>query len=206
MQRLFAERRDDAGQAGGSFSPFSSWICASVAGSARTYASGGARASSTPGDPASRSPRSAQRRSPRAGDAQQSRRCWKSAKPRVLLAQQLGARSDHLRRGRRSGGAGLLIGRRLRQRHEVLREPFGVLQAALLGVVGLILAFGLSLAVGRYEDRAASVVSEANAIGTTYLRAQLLAEPFAEPLAGAAAALHRPRAAPLPRGAGELAR
>jgi hypothetical protein len=47
----------------------------------------------------------------------------------------------------------------------------------LLGVVGLILAFGLTLAVGRYEDRRAAVVAEANAIGTTYLRAQLLAEP-----------------------------
>jgi hypothetical protein len=74
-------------------------------------------------------------------------------------------------------GAGLLLGRRLREHHETLREPFGVLQGALLGVVGLILAFGLSLAVGRYEDRRAAVVSDANAIGTTYLRAQLLAEP-----------------------------
>ena len=52
-----------------------------------------------------------------------------------------------------------------------------MLQAALLGVVGLILAFGLSLAVGRYESRRAAVVDDANAIGTTYLRAQLLAEP-----------------------------
>jgi hypothetical protein len=58
-----------------------------------------------------------------------------------------------------------------------LKEPFGALQSALLGVVGLILAFGLTLAVGRYEDRRAAVVAEANAIGTTYLRAQLLAEP-----------------------------
>src|SRR5436190_5265721 len=74
-------------------------------------------------------------------------------------------------------GAGLLLGRHLRQHHETLREPFSVLQGALLGVVGLILAFGLSLAVGRYEDRRAAVVSEANAIGTTYLRGQLLAEP-----------------------------
>ena len=72
---------------------------------------------------------------------------------------------------------GVLLGRRLREHHEALREPFGVLQAALLGVVGLILAFGLSLAVGRYEDRRAAVVADANAIGTTYLRAQLLAEP-----------------------------
>jgi len=73
--------------------------------------------------------------------------------------------------------AGVLLGRNLREHHETLREPFGVLQAAILGVVGLILAFGLSLAVGRYEDHRAAVVSDANAIGTTYLRAQLVAEP-----------------------------
>ena len=73
--------------------------------------------------------------------------------------------------------AGYLIGRHLRRHHEALREPFGVLQAALLGVVGLILAFGLTLAVGRYEDRRAATVAEANAIGTSYLRSQLIAEP-----------------------------
>ncbi len=70
-----------------------------------------------------------------------------------------------------------MIGRYLREHQETLREPFGVLQAALLGLVGLILAFGLSLAVGRYEDRRAATVDEANAIGTTYLRSQLIAEP-----------------------------
>lgn len=73
--------------------------------------------------------------------------------------------------------AGALAGRYLRRHTDTLREPMGVLQAALLGIVGLILAFGLSLAVGRYEARRASVVAEANAIGTTYLRAQLIAEP-----------------------------
>jgi hypothetical protein len=72
---------------------------------------------------------------------------------------------------------GLGIGWYLRRHSEILREPFGVLQAALLGLVGLILAFALSLAVGRYEDRRAAVVNEANAIGTTYLRAETLAEP-----------------------------
>jgi hypothetical protein len=45
-------------------------------------------------------------------------------------------------------------------------------------MVGLILAFGLSLAVGRYETRRTTVVDEANAIGTTYLRAQTLEEPM----------------------------
>ena len=73
--------------------------------------------------------------------------------------------------------AGIVLGRFLRKHSETLREPLGVAQGALLGVVALILAFGLTLAVGRYEDRRAAVVAEANAIGTTYLRAQLLAEP-----------------------------
>lgn len=73
--------------------------------------------------------------------------------------------------------AGYLTGRYLREHEARLREPFGVLQAALLGVVALLLAFGLSLALGRYEDRRAATVTEANAIGTSYLRSQLLAEP-----------------------------
>ena len=72
---------------------------------------------------------------------------------------------------------GLVLGRYLRKHQEALREPFGVLQGALLGVVGLILAFGLTLAIGRYEDRRAATVTEANAIGPSYLRAQLIAEP-----------------------------
>ena len=73
---------------------------------------------------------------------------------------------------------GLLLGRRLRHRSETLREPFAILQTSLLGVVGLLLAFGLALAVGRYEARRAAVVDEANAIGGTYLRAQTLPEPM----------------------------
>ena len=72
---------------------------------------------------------------------------------------------------------GAFLGRRVRHLSEILTEPFGVLQGAMLGVVGLILAFGLSLALSRYEDRRAVIVEEANAIGTTYLRAQTLAEP-----------------------------
>jgi hypothetical protein len=75
-------------------------------------------------------------------------------------------------------GLGVFLGRRVRHLSESLKEPFGVLQGALLGVVGLLLAFGLSLAVSRYEDRRSNIVSEANAIGTTYLRAQTLAEPI----------------------------
>jgi hypothetical protein len=74
-------------------------------------------------------------------------------------------------------GLGIFLGHRVRHLSDSLKEPFGILQGALLGLVGLLLAFGLSLAVSRYENRRANVVSAANAIGTTYLRAQTLPEP-----------------------------
>ncbi|MCU1393700.1 MAG: conserved rane protein of unknown function [Ilumatobacteraceae bacterium] len=72
---------------------------------------------------------------------------------------------------------GVVAGRRLQAHHDDIKEPIGAVQAALLGFVGLLLAFGLTMAVGRYENRRASVVTEANAIGTAYLRAQTIAEP-----------------------------
>ena len=85
----------------------------------------------------------------------------------VLLAVMVGA-----------AAVGLLVGRSLRESREKVSESFGVLQAALLGFTALILAFGLSLAVGRYDSRRQAVVQDANAIGTTYLRAQTLPEPL----------------------------
>ncbi len=74
---------------------------------------------------------------------------------------------------------GILLGRRMRATStgDHQRESLGVIQGALLGLVGLLLAFGLTMAVTRYEVRRDVLVEEANAIGTTYLRAQLLAEP-----------------------------
>jgi len=78
------------------------------------------------------------------------------------------------------GGAvatGALTGRRLRARPEANRESVGVVQGTLLGLVGLLLAFGLTMAVGRYDVRRSLVVEESNDIGTTFLRGQMLAEP-----------------------------
>ncbi len=77
-----------------------------------------------------------------------------------------------------SAVVGLFVGRSRREHHHGLRESSGVLQSVLLGFMGLILAFGLSLALGRYEARRAAVVDDANTIGTTYLRAQTLSEPM----------------------------
>ncbi len=75
-------------------------------------------------------------------------------------------------------GVGYGIGRLLRKHSETLREPVGTVQGALLALIGLILAFGLTLAIGRYDSRRAAVVDDANAIGTTFLRAQMLPEPI----------------------------
>ena len=72
---------------------------------------------------------------------------------------------------------GIWTGRTLSRRTTGLKEPLGIMQAALVGLVALLLAFGLSMAVGRYRARRDAVVLEANAIGTTYLRAQTLSEP-----------------------------
>jgi hypothetical protein len=72
---------------------------------------------------------------------------------------------------------GYAAGRVLHKHAETLREPVGIVQGAFFALVGLILAFGLTLAIGRYDSRRAAVVADANAIGTTYLRAQTLAEP-----------------------------
>ncbi len=51
------------------------------------------------------------------------------------------------------------------------------LQAALLGLLALLFGFTFSMAVTRFDTRKSLVVDEANAIGTVYLRVQLLPNP-----------------------------
>jgi hypothetical protein len=53
----------------------------------------------------------------------------------------------------------------------------GYIVSAVLGLLALLLGFTFSMSVDRYDARRVLVLEEANAIGTTYLRAQLLAEP-----------------------------
>jgi hypothetical protein len=57
---------------------------------------------------------------------------------------------------------------------EDIREDFGVIQTATLTLLGLIIGFTFSMAVGRYEQRKNYEEAEANAIGTEYVRADLL--------------------------------
>lgn len=54
----------------------------------------------------------------------------------------------------------------------------GYLLGSVLGLLGLLLAFTFGMALNRYEARRELVMKEANAIGTSYLRAQLLDEPY----------------------------
>jgi hypothetical protein len=56
-------------------------------------------------------------------------------------------------------------------------QPVGAMVASILGLVALVLGFTFSLAANRFDARRMAVLEEANAIGTTYLRARLLSDP-----------------------------
>jgi hypothetical protein len=56
-------------------------------------------------------------------------------------------------------------------------SEISTIQAALLGVLALLLGFTFSMAMTRFEVRKQLILEEANAIGTTLLRAQLLPDP-----------------------------
>ena len=73
-----------------------------------------------------------------------------------------------------SAHLGALVGIGLRSLREDEREEFGVVQAAILTLLGLLIGFSFSMAVSRYDLRKIYEESEANAIGTEYVRADLL--------------------------------
>src|SRR5262245_5618629 len=81
----------------------------------------------------------------------------------VLLLQWLAAYvGDVLRRKMRA----------LRKEGE--RQDFDIIRTASLTLLGLIIGFTFAMAVSRYDQRKNSEEAEANAIGTAYLRADLL--------------------------------
>ncbi len=57
---------------------------------------------------------------------------------------------------------------------EASRSHVSAIQSSILGILALLLAFTFSLSLQRFDSRSEAVVNEANAIGTAYLRAQLL--------------------------------
>ena len=60
---------------------------------------------------------------------------------------------------------------------ERLREPMVATRDSVSLLLSLLLGFTLAMALPRYEERKKLVVDEANAIGTSALRAQMLPEP-----------------------------
>ncbi len=72
---------------------------------------------------------------------------------------------------------GFRLGRYRSQRVEKEKEsPVGIMVAATLGLLGFMLAFTFGIAGTRYDARRQAVLDEANAIGTTFLRAGVLPE------------------------------
>jgi hypothetical protein len=75
---------------------------------------------------------------------------------------------------------GLRLGRRVSRDsdHAVDLQELSTIQAAVLGLLALLLGFTFSMAASRFEARKELLRDEVNAIGTTYLRTQLLQEPY----------------------------
>jgi hypothetical protein len=84
----------------------------------------------------------------------------------ILLALALAATESGFRLGRRAKS----------QVSEGTKALISVIAGSVLGVVGLLLGFTISMAVSRFEMRKQLVLEEANAIGTSFLRTQLLPE------------------------------
>lgn len=69
---------------------------------------------------------------------------------------------------------GARLGRRREPMEEEERAEFSMIVAATLTLLGLIIGFTFSMAVSRYDQRKNLEEAEANAIGTEYVRADLL--------------------------------
>ena len=75
----------------------------------------------------------------------------------------------------------MLLGRKLGKRRraketEDSKQQANTVQGSLIGLLALLLGFTFSLSLGRFDQRSIEVVNEANAIGTAWLRTDLLSE------------------------------
>jgi hypothetical protein len=87
----------------------------------------------------------------------------------VLFAMMLASFSGYILRRRDE--------RALRTGDSTAEAQEGYIVSGVLGLLALLTGFTFALAVDRFETRRHLVLEEANAIGTTYLRSQLLEEP-----------------------------
>jgi hypothetical protein len=69
---------------------------------------------------------------------------------------------------------GWRLGQRRRRLSEDIRSDFNIVLGAALTLLGLVIGFSFSMAAARYEMRKNYEEAEANAIGTEYVRADLL--------------------------------
>ena len=60
------------------------------------------------------------------------------------------------------------------------KEQVNAIAQGLVVLLSLLLSFTLTMAVSRYDHRRELIVREADAIGTTYLRAATLGQPYQE--------------------------
>jgi hypothetical protein len=85
----------------------------------------------------------------------------------LLLASLFAAAEAGFRLARRRGAA----------RDDGAAALSATMQASVLGLLALLLGFTFAAASARFDDRQRLLTDEANAIGTAFLRAQLLPEP-----------------------------
>ena len=78
---------------------------------------------------------------------------------------------------------GFLIGR-LTYRQIVDKSQVSTIQASVLGLLALMLGFTFGVASTRYDSRRILAVNEANALGTTFMRAQMLPKPYKTRISG----------------------
>lgn len=78
--------------------------------------------------------------------------------------------------------AGFRLGRRWKTQAKEESPQTGAIMGATLGLLAFMLAFTFGMASSRFDARKAVVVEEANAIGTAWLRSQMMPEAHPEKL------------------------
>lgn len=79
--------------------------------------------------------------------------------------------------------AGYAMGRFQMRKPNFKDDSVGMVSASIFGLLAFSLAFNLSLASGRYNDRLSAALDEANSIGTLWLQAKAVDHPRAAVIA-----------------------